>query len=104
MRLGHHGGVELEFTGVVIEWRGPAPYLFVPLPADLAGELADRPELSYGWGCIPVRARIGATGFTTSLMPRQGGYLLPVKVAVRRAEQIGEGATVTATIEVSAVV
>ena len=54
--------------------------------------------LTYGWGCIPVEAVIGGTSFTTSLFPRDGGYLLPVKVAVQRAEGIGPGDTVHASI------
>ncbi|MGX1365969.1 hypothetical protein RKD19_001328 [Streptomyces canus] len=26
--------MHLTFTGRVIEWRGPAPYYFVPVPAE----------------------------------------------------------------------
>lgn len=42
---------------------------------------------------MPVRARISATEWETSLLPRDGGYVLPVKKAVRAAERIGDGAT-----------
>lgn len=42
-------------------------------------------------GVVPVIVRVGASDFTTSLFPRDGGYLLPVKVAVQRAESIGRG-------------
>lgn len=84
--------MELEFAAVAVEWRGPAPFVFVPLPPDEAEVVAESArELTYGWGVIPVRARIGATDFTTSLFPRDGGYLLPVKVAVQRAEGVGVG-------------
>jgi hypothetical protein len=34
---------------------------------------------------------IGATGFATSLFPRDGRYLLPVKRVVQTAEAIGLG-------------
>lgn len=81
----------MKFTGEVIEWRGPAPFLFVRMPQAESDELRDRPELSYGWGCISVRARIGKTAFTTSLMPREGRYLVPVKVVVQRAEGVDLG-------------
>lgn len=37
---------------------------------------------------IPVAARIGGTEWTTSLWPKDGSYLLPVRDAVRRAEGI----------------
>ena len=81
-----------EFDGVIIEWRGPAPYLFVPVPEDHLGELRYAAhQASYGWGVIPVEAKIGTFGFTTSLFPRAGGYLLPIKVAVQRAEGVDLG-------------
>lgn len=81
----------LRFSGTVISWRGPAPYLFVPLPAELSAALKTDPHLSYGWGCIPAQASIGRTTFSTSLMPRQGTYLLPLKMAVQRAELVEAG-------------
>ena len=88
--------VELEFDGVVIEWRGPAPFLFVRLPDAEADTLADVANaLTYGWGCIPCRGRIGATDFTTSLFPKDGGYLVPVKKVVQRAEGVGLGDAVS---------
>lgn len=87
--------VVLEFSGPVIEWRGPAPYYFVPLPENEAGVVEDHKSmLTYGWGVIPVTGRVGRTEFTTSLFPKDGGYLLPLKDAVRRAEGIDEGDTV----------
>lgn len=93
--------LQTAFDGEIIEWRGPAPFLFVPLPGDVAQELAENVNsLSYGWGCIPVRARIGSTEFTTSLFPRNGGYLLPVKVVVQRAEGVGLGDVVSAELEI----
>ncbi|QUW19311.1 DUF1905 domain-containing protein [Agrococcus sp. Marseille-Q4369] len=84
--------MELEFSATTIEWRGPAPFLFAPLPPD-ESELIQQSarELTYGWGAIPVEATIGATSFTTSLFPRDGRYLLPLKVAVQRAEGVGLG-------------
>jgi hypothetical protein len=84
--------MEFTFAGEIVWWRGPAPYHFVAMPADDAralGQVANR--LTYGWGCIPVRATIGATDFTTSLFPKDGGYLLPIKDAVRKAEGLGLG-------------
>ena len=81
--------MEWSFQGLVVYWRGPAPFYFVALPEDVVDDLAPvANELTYGWGCIPVEATIGDTDFTTSLFPKDGGFLLPVKVAVRRAEGI----------------
>ena len=81
--------MEFEFSGVVWEWRGPAPFHFVSVPPDDAEEIKDAASrVSYGWGMIPVKATIGATSFTTSLWPKNGSYVLPLKDAVRHAERI----------------
>lgn len=94
---------EIAFEVEIVEWRGPAPYLFVPVPEEHVGEIRHAARLaSYGWGCVPVEARIGETGFTTSLFPRGDTYMLPVKVAVRRAEQIGLGDRVAVAMRVVA--
>ena len=87
--------MELEFSGPVVEWRGPAPYYFVALPENEAGVVDDhKAMLTYGWGAIPATVQVGNTEFTTSLFPRDGGYLLPLKDKVRHAEGIEEGAVV----------
>ncbi len=51
--------------------------------------------VTYGWGAIPVQARIGETAFKTSLFPKGDMYLVPVKDAVRRAEELALGDEVT---------
>lgn len=94
--------MEFEFTGEAIEWRGPAPYVFVAMPEEMAGVLADHVTLfSYGWGCIPAKVTAGDTTVTTSLFPRDGGYLVPLKVALRRPEGIELGDLVTLRVEVA---
>ena len=95
-------GVDVTFKGPVFEWRGPAPFHFVALPAREAAEVADlASSVTYGWGMIPVTARIGSTEFTTSLWPKEGTYYLPLKDAVRRAERIRLGDRVTVRLQVS---
>jgi Domain of unknown function (DUF1905) len=95
--------VRLTFEGVLFEWRGPAPFYFVAVPADDCDAVAEAAaEVSYGWGVVPVAARIGSSAFATSLIPRDGGYLLPVKNAVRVPEGLDVGDIVTATIMVGA--
>lgn len=84
--------MQIEFTGPVFQWRGPAPYYFVTVPEDEAEELQEAAAMvSYGWGMIPVTVLIGRTEWTTSLWPRDGSYVVPLKDAIRRAEGIGEG-------------
>jgi hypothetical protein len=96
------GGVDLEFAGEVWEWRGPAPYHFVTVPDDECGAIeAAAPLVSYGWGMIPVAVRIGGTEWTTSLWPKDGRYVVPVKAAVRKAEglEVDDTVTVALTVE-----
>ena len=80
--------MEWTFGGRVIEWRGPAPFFFVPMPPDDAEELKDVARSLIYWGQVPVTATIGKTTFTTALFPRSGTYLVPLKVVVRRAERL----------------
>ncbi|NEE00111.1 DUF1905 domain-containing protein [Phytoactinopolyspora halotolerans] len=93
--------MELTFVGSVIEWRGPPPYYFVPVPDEQSEDIREVAAMvTYGWGVIPVEARIGAATFQTSLFPRDGGYLLPLKDAVRRPQGISTGDDVAVEITI----
>ena len=92
----------MEFTGRLVEWRGPAPYHFVPLPPEVAEDVrSEAGHLSYGWGMIPVTAHIGRSTFTTAMWPKDGGYHLPVKDVPRRAEALELGREVAVRIELA---
>ncbi len=56
--------------------------------------------VTYGWGVIPVHVRIGKTEWQTSLFPKDGRYLVPLKDSVRKAENLDEGDNVTIQLEV----
>ena len=96
------GGMEWTFTGEVIEWRGPAPYLFVAMTAEESEDLKEAARGLIYWGQVPVHVTIGGTEFTTALFPRDGRYLVPVKVTVQRTEAIGEGAIVQVVLRLNA--
>ena len=84
--------MELIFDGRVVEWRGPSPYYFVPVPEEESADIREVASIAtYGWGVIPVQARIGETAFETSLFPKDGGYLLPLKDAVRKPLRLAAG-------------
>lgn len=65
---GYFPCMDLSVRAPTLEWRGPPPYLFARMPEEAADAIAAiAREASYGWGCIPVTARIGDTEFTTAL-------------------------------------
>ena len=85
----------------MFQWRGPAPYFFVTTPEDCDAFLHDHlAVLTYGWGVIPARVRIGETEVESSLMPRDGVYLVPLKVALRRHGHIEDGDVVRVHLSV----
>ena len=89
-----------KFSAEIWYWRGPAPFYFVSLPQPDCVQLRElAQDVSYGWGMIPVRARIGRTTWDTSLFPKNGGYAVPLKSAVRDAEGLDDGDT--AQVEIS---
>jgi Domain of unknown function (DUF1905) len=93
--------MDVAFSGDIWFWKGPAPWYFVTVPDDECVELeAASRVVSYGWGMIPVTARIGKTQWKTSLFPQDGRYLVPLKADVRRAEQLEVGATVSVRLTV----
>ena len=94
--------MEASFTAELFEWRGPAPFFWLALPTDACDDVrAEATEASYGWGAIPVAVRLGSTEWETSLLPRDGGYVLPVKKAVRDRERVGDGDTVEVAMTVA---
>jgi hypothetical protein len=94
--------MDLEFSGEVFQWRGPAPFYYVAVPDEESDDIhAVSTRVTYGWGVIPVRVRIGDTGWETSLFPKDGRYLVPLKDAVRRVELIDDGDTVTVRLSIA---
>ena len=94
--------MDLRFSGELWFWRGPSPFHFVTVPDVESGTLkATSGLVSYGWGMIPVTAQIRETEWTTSLFPKDGRYVVPVKDAVRRAEELEVGDLVTVRLSVA---
>jgi hypothetical protein len=93
--------VKIEFNGKIWYWRGPAPFFFVTVPGKESSDIkAISGLVTYGWGVIPATVRIGQTEWTTSLFPKDGSYLVPIKVSVRKAENLEEGDKVAIQLEV----
>jgi len=104
-------GGSWQFTGPMWVWRGQAKdgtptktlWYFVTVDGEVAESIrAAAPGRTAAWGSVYVGVKLGRTEWRTSLFPSKnvGGYLLPVKASVRKAEQLGEGDTVTIRLEV----
>ena len=90
----------IEFKGKIFQWRGPAPYLFVAVPDDQSANIKSVSKLvTYGWGVIPATVKVGKTEWTTSLFPKDGRYLVPIKMVVQKAEKLQEGDEIKLRLE-----
>ncbi|MCD5348048.1 DUF1905 domain-containing protein [Agromyces sp. H3Y2-19a] len=93
--------MELDFSGALWFWRGPAPWHFVTVPDAACDDLAAiAPFVSYGWGMVPATVRIGDSEWPTALWPKDGGYIVPVKAWVRSAESLEVGDVVDVRLRV----
>lgn len=93
--------MHIEFTGEIFYWRGPAPFLFVAVPEKPSSDIkAISSMVTYGWGVIPVHVRIGKTEWQTSLFPKEGRYLVPIKKSIQKSENLGVGDKVTLKLEI----
>jgi hypothetical protein len=95
--------MNFEFSGQVWEWRGPAPFYFVSVPAAQSDEIrAAVKVLSYGWGMIPVVATIRGLEFKTSMFAKDGTYVLPLKNAVRLPLKLDVGELIEVEMQLGA--
>ena len=94
--------MNIEFDGKIWYWHGPAPWYFVTVPAQQCRDLkAIVGAVTYGWGMIPVQVRIGKSAWMTSIFPKDGSYIVPIKASIRKAERLEEGAQVRVRLDVS---
>lgn len=92
--------MEFELEGPVVEWRGPAPFYFLQVSHEDSEDLKEAAKGVEYWGQVPVLVRLGDVEFRTALFPREGRYLVPLKVAVRRAVEVEPGQTVRLRLDV----
>lgn len=91
----------LTINTEVIQYPGMTWY-FAAIPKKLSDEIkAEYASVRKGWGALPVTVTIGVTTWTTSIFPdtKSGGYLLPLKVEVRKKEVLTIGKKVQVTIK-----
>jgi hypothetical protein len=92
--------VRFVFKGKVFEWRGPAPFYFVAIPQAISEQIEElKSELTYGWGVIPAKITIGKVTVTTSLIPKDGVFYVPLKLEIRKPNSIELGDVVQIAIQ-----
>ena len=101
MRSDEDAVARFRFDAEIIHWRGPSPFFFAPAPADQVEALRQAARVAtYGWGVVPVEAAIGGVTFRTSLFPKDGTYLVPIKDAVRRKTNLTAGDTISVELTI----
>ncbi len=86
--------VTYRFTSELWEWQGKAAWHFVSVPEDVTDEIDERHGADAGgFGSVKVEVTIGGSTWSTSLFPdtKRGCFILPVKKAVRVAEDLADG-------------
>ncbi|WP_040799524.1 DUF1905 domain-containing protein [Nocardia higoensis] len=93
-----------SFTARVWEHDGEGAWFFLTVPEEVADEIEDRyAHRAGGFGSVKVRVRIGGSDWSTSLFPSKklGTYILPLKKAIRVAEELGAGSEPKVELEVA---
>lgn len=94
----------VEFAAELWLWQARRldSWTFVSLPAAASEDIRELTGgQARGFGSVRVRVTVGGSVWTTSIFPdsARGGYVLPVKRAVRKAEGLDTGDTVRVTVE-----
>jgi hypothetical protein len=92
--------------GPVWLWQGadgaPAKgaWYFLTIDGETAQAIRASATRADAWGSVRIVATVGATTWRTSLFPSKqaGGWLLPLKATVRKAEKLAEGAVIEAVL------
>ncbi len=95
----------ISFEGTLFAWQDVRPdsWALVALPPELSREVDDSLTAPpRGFGSVRVEVTVGGSTWRTSLFPSKelDSYVLPVKKAVRRAEQLDMDDSATFTIRV----
>ena len=93
-----------EFAAPLWRYPGADGWHFVSLPPGISADITDiTAGIRRGFGSVRVAVTVGGTAWRTSIFPdsKTGAYLLPVKRAVRVAEQLGAGDEVQARLQIA---
>ena len=95
--------IDWQFTAKLWIYSGAGAWHFVTLPVDIAEQIKFYCERRRGFGSVRVKAAIGTTEWQTSIFPDKASnsFVLPIKSAVRKQENLVAGLDVTVKIVIS---
>jgi hypothetical protein len=94
--------LDFSFREPLWLWKAGATWHFITVPEEPSAAIKSfAPEAKRGFGSVRVRVKIGQSRWQTSVFPSRelGGYVLPIKKAVRTAEGLSVGDTAAVTLE-----
>lgn len=96
--------LHFTFDSEIFLWGGTSPWHFIALPTEVTDEIEDSVTLRGGFGSVKVLVTIGSSSWNTSLFPdsKRKTFILPIKKAVREAEDLVNGDTTTINVVVLA--
>ncbi len=92
-----------RFRSELWEWTGKAAWHFLSVPEDVTDEIDEvYGDQAAGFGSVKVEVTMGSTTWTTSIFPdtKRGCFILPVKAAVRKAEDLADGSPADVALRV----
>jgi len=93
--------VNFTFSADVWEWRGPAPFFFASVPTEVNEPIKEMARaITYGWGAIPVTVTIDEVQWTTSIFPKDGTYIVPLKAAMRAKHNIIKDSLLSLSLQI----
>jgi hypothetical protein len=95
-----YGKKNFMVKGTLFKYPGAGGWHFIEIDKKTSAFIKEAKATKVGWGFVKVRATIGATSWNTTFFPtKQGPFLLSVKAAVRKKEDVFEGDRVTVQCE-----
>ncbi|TDO45953.1 uncharacterized protein DUF1905 [Kribbella sp. VKM Ac-2527] len=91
-----------HFSAPLWKYPGADGWHFVSLPAEISDDIGQLTVgVRHGFGSVRVAVTVGSTSWRTSIFPdsKAGTYMLPMKKAVRAAEQLSAGDEVETRLE-----
>lgn len=96
--------LDFKFSAELWEYSGKGTWHFVTVPEEISADIkAFTKHVTKGFKSVRVSVSVGESHWQTSLFPskEKGAYVLPIKAAVRKTENLAEGDIASVKIAVA---